>query len=339
VKAPTYADSFEVLCLQAADEGRGEVLFGDSVKRARAAIRPFMVGREFPGSYLEFPLAGDPFLDVTVLYGDVGPDCHVDSPAAPDADELLEWFASARERFENVSFGFELDTKNEEIGAAGVHFQPRGHTELVEPFCQVIGEPERAGLYLDLAKRMPEGWPLSFFGLFRGRPGSPLRVCGYLDSDEKNACAKDRLHLAAVFDELGFSAYDDTMLEQASTLMGATSGTVDFQFDVFPDGKFGEVFALDVQFGIEQPEAVQASFTNGRGARVMNLLESWGAADERWKLGVEATFARALPVEQEDGTPGRFAFTLMPQWVKVRWRNTVLQNSKLYYLANAGITK
>ena len=339
MKAPTYADSFEVLCLQAADEGRGEVLFGDSVKRARAAIRPFMVGREFPGSYLEFPLVGDPFLDVTVLYGDVGPDCHVDSPAAPDADELLEWFASARERFENVSFGFELDTKDPGTPTAAVHFQPRKHTELVRTFCEVVGEPQRAELYLDLAARMPDGWPLSFFGMFKGRSGSPLRVCGYMNDDERKACAADSAHLRSSLERVGFSAYDDTMLEQASTLMGTAPGSIDFQFDVYPDGTIGDVFAIDAQFAIENPEAVRASFEGGPGAHVMNLLENWGIADNRWHLVAEAAFARALPATQPDGTLVRYGFTLMPQWVKVRWANKVLQPSKLYHLAKAGPLK
>ena len=337
MKAPSHADAFEVLCLQAADDGRGEVLFGSSLPRARAAGRSFMVGKGFPNVYLEFPLAGDPFLDVTILYNDAGPDVHIESPAVEDADALFNWFEPVFAHNNNVTFGFELDTKNEPIGAAGVHFQPRRNSELVEPFFQAIGEPERAQLYLDLEKRMPEGWPLSFFGLFRGRPGSPLRVCGYLDTNEHRTCAEDRQHLAAVFDEIGFTAYDEAMLEQITTLMNATSGSIDFQFDVYPDGKLGDIFAIDLQFEIEQPEAVLTSFTSGRGARIMGLLESWGAADKRWKLGAEAAFARSIPVEQEDGTYGNYAFTLMPQWVKARWRNTVLQNAKLYHLGMAGI--
>ena len=68
MKALSHADAFEVLCLQAADDGRGDVLFGDSLPRARKALRPFMVGERFPSVYLEFPLLGAPFLDVTVLY-------------------------------------------------------------------------------------------------------------------------------------------------------------------------------------------------------------------------------------------------------------------------------
>jgi hypothetical protein len=333
MKNISFADSFEVLCLQAADNGRGPILFGDCLDRVRTAGRPFMIGRIFPSVYLEFPLAGEPFLDVTILYGKLDAEERIASEAAAGSEPMLDWFASICDAHDNLACGFELDTKNEQLPAAAVHFQPRAHTELVEPFFATIGEPERAALYLDLAARMPPNWSLSFFGVFRGRPSSPLRVCGYLENSTLAPYAKDPRNLAALFDDVGFSAYDGAMLQQISELMAAAPGTVDFQFDVFPDGTLGDIFALDVQFGIQQPELVHESFETGPVARVMRLLEGWGTVDERWKLAADAAFARAIPVTLDDGTVNRLAFTLMPQWLKVRWSGTRLQPSKLYHLA------
>ena len=336
MKTLTHADAFQVLLLQAADEGRGPVLFGESQARAREAVLPFLVGEEFPDAYLEHPLRGDPFLDVTVLLSQLTTGTRIASPAAGEHGAMIDWFAETCRDHDGVSFGFELDTKEEVLPVAAVHFQPRARTELVKPFCEAVGEPQRANLYLDLAERMPEGWPLSFFGMFRGRAASPLRVCGYLDSAEKDACAQDASQLAAAFNAIGFSAFDDAMLSQISKLMSAAPGSIDFQFDIYPDGSLGDTFAIDVQFGIEQPEAVHANFESGPGSRVMGLLEGWGAADDRWKLAIRSAFARAIPVELDDGTLGRFAFTLMPQWVKARWTGCALQPAKLYHLAHAG---
>ena len=337
MRAPSYGDAYQVLVLQAADDGRGPILFGDSLPQARTAPLPFLLGKEFPDVYLEHPLIGDPFIDVTVLYGELDPGERVESPAAGDHGAMLDWYAAARSEYHEISCGFELDTSKDVLPMAAVHFQPRGRTELVRPFCEALGEPERAELYLDRAVRMPEGWPLSFFGMFRGRPAAPLRVCGYLGPDEKTSCAQDPRKLARVFDEVGFSAYDSAMLDQVAALMAATSGAVDFQFDVFPYGGLSSTFAIDLQFDIAQPEVVCQNFTNGNAARVMELLEGWGAADERWKLGAEAAFARALPIELDEGGAGRFAFTLMPQWAKARWTDGVLQPSKLYHLAHTGL--
>ena len=332
---PSYADSFEVLCLQAAADGRGEALFGSCAERARKELRPFLLGTEFPSVYLEFPLIGTQFLDVTVLYNVLEPGTHVASAAAEGTDAMLDWYATVGAKIPEICCGYELDVKDPTHPVAAVHFQPRRHLDLVRPFCEALGEPERAERYLSQNARMPEGWDLSFFGLFRGRPGSPLRVCGYLSMEEQVACGSSCERLARTFDAIGFTAYDDAMLAQATKMMRWAPGTVDFQFDVYPDGSLSSTFALDVQFGIKQPQAVRASFAQGAGARVMSLLEQWGIADERWHLVPEAAFARSLPVELDDGSWGRFAFTLMPQWAKIRWCEGKLQPSKLYYYANA----
>ncbi len=326
-----------MLLLQAADEGRDAVLFGDSLQQASDAVPPFLVGNTFPNVYLEHPLIGDPFLDVTVLLGKIEPGTIIQSPVAGQHETMLNWYAYARRKNENISCGFEIDTSKQTLPEAAVHFQPRANTELVEPFCKAVGEPQFAELYLDLAQRMPSDWPLSFFGMFRGRPGSPLRVCGYLSDAEAKACAADSSRLVEVFDTIGFSAYNTKMLSQVSALMAQTPRGIDFQFDIFPDKTLGSTFAIDMQFNIEQPEAVQASFENGVGSRIMGLLESWGAADARWKQTAQLTFARALPVELDEGETGRFAFTLMPQWAKARWTQGALQPAKLYHLAGAHV--
>ncbi len=337
MRVPSHAESFQVLLLQAADEGRGPALFGDSLARAREAVLPFLVGEDFPSVYLELPLCGEPFLDVTVLLNRLEAGTRVASPAAGEHGAMLDFYAGARRDDESISCGFEVDTSKPELPEAAVHFQPRARTDLVRPFCEAVGDPARAELYLDQAACMPSGWPLSFFGMFRGRPGTPLRVCGYLGEEERSACSQDPSRLAAAFDAVGFSAYDDSMLAQISTLMDAAPTTVDFQFDVFSDGRLGETFAIDVQFDIEQPEAVVAAFEKGAGARVMGLFVDWGVADGRWRRAVRSAFARAIPVELDDGETGRFAFTLMPQWAKARWRDGVLQPAKLYHLAHAAV--
>lgn len=332
---PSHPDIFEVLCLQAADDGRGDVLFGECLGRARKAMRPFMVGESFPSVYLEFPLAGEPFLDVTTLYGKLKPGVRIEAEAAAGTGPMLDWFADTCSEISGVCCGFELDVKDPGLPRAAVHFQPRSHREFVEPFFEAIGEPERAALYLDLADRMPESWPLAFFGLFRGRPGSPLRVCGYPWVSEVEACAEDPQRIVRVFEQVGFHAYDDSMIESFTALMKAKPAGFDCQFDVFDDGHLGDIFAIDIQFGIEQPEAVRTTFEEGVASRILGLLESWGAADSRWKLAADAAFARWVGVDLEDGSPGRYAITLMPQWVKVRWKDGVLQPSKLYFLATA----
>lgn len=219
MRVPTHQDAFAVLCLQAKDDGREHVLFGDSMPRVRAVANPFLVGELFPEVYLEFPLAGEPFLDVTLLLDDLAPGTHVDSPLASGSEAALDFYARERANYPNIVCGFELDCAAANVPAAAMHFQPRDNHELVRPFCEALGEPARADLYLAQNARMPSGWPLSFFGLFRGRPGSPLRVCGYFGGEEHGACANDPSRIGRALAQAGFSAFDDVMLGQASRML------------------------------------------------------------------------------------------------------------------------
>ena len=134
----SFERCYQVLLLQAAGEGRAEALFGNSLQRARAAVPPFLVGKIFPDVYFEHPLCGDPF--------GLEPGTRVDSAAAGDHAAMLDWLANARRDCSDIGFGFELDTKEEELPTAAVHFQPRWRTELVRPFCHAAGEPDRADL-------------------------------------------------------------------------------------------------------------------------------------------------------------------------------------------------
>jgi len=183
---------------------------------------------------------------------------------------------------------------------------------------------------------MPEGWPLSFFGMFRGWPGSPLRVCGYHSDKQRRACAWSTSHIAHVFKSIGFAAYDDAMLQQISELMALAPAGTDFQFDVLPDGSLGSTFVIDVQLAIEKPKLVRASFDEGPASRVMEYLQMHGLADGRCSLAADAAFARAIPATDERGERSAYMFTLMPQWVKVRWTDSTQQPSKLYFLGTAG---
>ena len=338
MRVPSNGLACRALFLQAADQGRGPLLFGDSAERACREILPFVEGVPFPEVYLEFPLAGDPFLDVTALYGKIEPGVRFDSPAAAGTEEVLDWFAGASAGYDEISFGYELDTKSALPGAAAVHFQPRQHNELVMPFCRALGREDAGYLYTDLAARMPEHWSLAFFGLFRGRKDAPLRVCGYLNDPEKKRCAENPAHLERIFRSVRFTAYDDRMLSQIAAVMAASPGTIDFQFDVLPDGTLGSMFAVDIGFRTEPSAAIRSSFLNGPFADVIGLFESWGAADSRWKLVSGIAFTRSVPVETEDGTPRRFALVIEPRWIKIRWNSAVLRPSKVYCHATATLT-
>ena len=52
-------------------------------------------------------------------------------------------------------------------------FHSLEHAVYDAPFCEALGEPDADRMYVDKAARMPEGWSLTFAGVFRGSLGSP----------------------------------------------------------------------------------------------------------------------------------------------------------------------
>ena len=339
MKKPSNELACQALFLHAADEGRGAALFGGNRKETLNRVLPFVEGVPFPTLYLEFPLAGEPFLDVTALYGEVAPGTRFRTEAAAGTEKMIDWFAQVSAQHNDLCFGFELDAGSSASAPAAVHFQHRSRIRLAQEFCDALGEPAAGQLCMKQAARMPEGWTLAFFGMFRGRPGSPLRVCGYLNRDEQRRCAEDPSRLEEVFRQVGFRAYDDRMLHQAAALLLITPEGADFQFDVYPDGRLGEIFAIDVCLGLKQSKVQKSSFAGGTCADVMKQLEAWGAADDRWRLAAGTCLSRALPVEDEDGRERAYAMTVCPKWVKARWRGGILQKAKLYCEAKAGIVR
>jgi len=339
MRIPSNEVACQVLFLHAAGDGRGTVLFGENWKKTCNRVLPFVEGVRFPTLYFEFPLSGDPFLDVTVLYGEMKAGTRFHSEAAAGTERMIDWYAQVRPRHGGISFGFELDTGSDASAPAAVHFQHRKHIQLAEGFCEAIGDLAAGRLYMSLAARMPAGWAPAFFGMFRGRPGSPLRVCGYLNREERQRCAENPSCLAEVFRQTGFRAYDDGMLHRIAALLALAPHDADYQFDIYPDGRIGDTFAVDVGFGLKESEKLKSSFARGACGEVLQMLEAWGAADARWHLAAGTCLTRALPAEDENGQIKDYALTVTPQWVKARWRGGVLQNAKLYCRGSAGILR
>ena len=332
---PNYKDLFDILCAFAASKGRAANLFGEDVLRLSEKITPFLIGSSFPNIYLEFPLIGNPFLDATILYNDIEYGTRINSAIAGKCSDLLDWYSQIRKKYQRISFGFEIDTDSSENTQAAIHFQPRKSIELVEPFCKIIGEEDRGKLYLEAAKNMPDGWPLSYFGIFRGRKNTPLRVCGYLNDEIASDASKDPMKIKAVFNKVGFKDYDNQMLEQISKIMSLSYRGMDFQFDVYPDGSFGDTFALDVQLKERGSKHICKAFENGVSAELMNILKSWGIADERTSLLKDIGLSRCIKIPCEDNIDAKFAFIFSPDWIKIRWKKCQLQPSKCYCVMNA----
>ena len=333
MQKPTQMQAFDALYQIAAEEGRGEALFGSSIELARDAYERTLIGEGYPHAYLEFPLLGEPGFDILSVHEEVERGAVFAPGAGFGRQAMFDWFAGVCDGG-SVSCGIELDTSTGETEQAGVYLQFRDRTELVAPFLDSIGESARTSGYMDAFGRMPEGWPPAYVGLFPGRPGTPLRIGGYLGQQVKDACAADPAFLGEQFRRIGFTAFDDEMLARCAEFM-ALAPSIDFQFDIMADGSLGDTFGLSLSFNETKPRQARECMADGSGAQICSLMQDWGLADDRRKLIAGAAFARHVPFEREDGSEGRFALCILFNYAKVKFTACEARPAKFYLLLQA----
>lgn len=329
MRKPSPAEAFDALYVLASGNGREEALFGDSFELARPAFQRTLIGDSYPAIYLEFPLLGKPCFDFLTVYGDVEPGSQFAPGAGFGYQNMFDWFSEIDKADGAVSCGIECDISTGETTIAGVYLQQRTQTELVAPFLDSIDEGGRTQAYFDVLSRMPKGWPPSYVGLFPGRAGTPMRIGGYMSHDELQRCADDPSHLRNRFQQIGFSAFDAPMLERCSEFM-RIAPSVDFQFDIMPNGTLGDTFGLSLSFNETYPREARACMETGYGSTLMQTLQDWGLADDRWKMIAGAAFARHVGYEREDGSEGRFALCIRFNFAKVKFKGCEPQPAKFY---------
>ena len=336
VQRPTQMTAFDALYEIAASNGREEALFGRSIELARPAYEKTLVGDGYPTAYLEFPLLGEPRFDLLSVHERVDPGSRFAPGAGFGYQAMIDWFATLERNGGNiVSCGIELDCGEGETERAGVYLQQRKQHELVTPFLKSVGEEARAESYLNVLSRMPQGWPPAYVGLFPGRAGTPLRIGGYLDERAQQSYVDNPEELGRAFDAIGFLAYDADMLARCAEFM-QLAPSVDFQFDIMADGRLGDTFGLSLSFNEARLDRARECMESGYGARLMERFEDWGLADNRWRLIADASFARHVGFDREDGTQGRFALCVLFNYAKVKFTGAKAQPAKFYLTLQAG---
>lgn len=332
---PDQLQVFDALYTLAARDGRGNALFGDFFAQTHDFYRRMLIGSGYPTAYFEFPLLGEPCLDMLSGHSSVEAGAKFAESAGFGFQKMFDWFSGVCDGSRPLSCGMELDLSAEETEKAAVYLQYRDADELVVPFLESVCESARAPGCLEIIRQMPEGWPPAYVGLFPGREGVPLRIGRYLEPKERARLAEDPSLLGERFRKIGFTAFDEPMLHQCSRLM-KMAPLVDFQFDLFPDGSIGDTFGLSLSFGLVDPRAARECMEDGAGAALMQHLQDLGLSDDRWKLLAGAPFARHVPFLREDGSEGRLFLCIRHNFAKVKFRRGDMLGAKFYLLGSAG---
>lgn len=328
------ADVMEEALRRAFVGGAVEGLFGSGPERAIAAFRSFCAEGSHPATIIESPLLGATSYDVLVgSYGDsLNMGVHLPEASPPVCHAAFDWAASL-DQSRNIDLFFEQDANGQEGRCAGIHCRHWGDLDAVQAFYEAIGESWRAPLYRNIAEKLPARWRAVFAAAFKGRPGVPTRLEMAFADDERTHIGNSPAYLASCFDQIGFSAYDDRMLEDICRL-ASISLLNTFQFDILADGSLGTTFSITSCFERTGTDFARLFLDDGTVGTVCGTYERMGVADGRWRLAEKAVFA-TKKVAVDGAGLCRILLASIPNCGKAKWIDARPQPAKLYLLQGA----
>jgi hypothetical protein len=333
MKIPTQTQNFDMLYTLAAENGREQALFGDSITAVREGYAKTVLENSRSSIYLEFPLMGKPGLDFLTTYSYIPPGARFTEGGGFGYQGMAEMF-SRLPYGHGYACGLELDTSTGETERAGVYFQFRRDTELIPAFLESVGGMDRLDTYMSVLGRCPEDMRPEYIEMFPGREGTPLRIGGYIRKKTSAAIGADPTFLGKQFKSIGFSSYNGEMLDFCTELIRQIP-MADFQFDIWPDGSLGDTFGLSLSFNDVRPGDAAACMETGSGAQIMRLLCENKLADNRYQMIAGASQAKVFPVEDENGGLIPLALIIRLNYAKVKFRAGVPRLAKFYYMACA----
>ncbi len=348
-------DIFDIICSHAARHGRDEKLFGKNFPLAHEVIANSLAGTPFSEIWFEVPLLGAPRFDLHVVLSNETVKARKTLP-----DDLIDGdFNAAFELYEGKKkyggYGFTLafDISEGKTKSHALHLLDTAPFYDVEKFFEAVGNRKAAEHFLNFVERMPKGWHVWYYGLLTSRENKPLRIDIYTSRAIKEAYAKDISLFARHLKDVGFSAVSDTFLERTREL-AAMPFVMELQFDLLPDGSTGSTISTSCSFGkflkdrkeipagdiAEHMENAQVVFCNisaaelkkdflhGEIAELMEKIQSWGLADERWHLLPEASFIKRLSLSSVS-----LEIFNRPRFIKLRYKEGKPFDAKAYFQA------
>ena len=321
---------YDIIYALAASKGRQEALFGSCAPLAHEAFGRSIAGNGFPELWIELPLLDEPWFDLHVNTGieQVDPNMEFAPETTGGHPEIFEWFAKQGSAVRQISLGY--DVSKGDIDHPAVQLLMRNsNPEVVCSFLETAGNPGAARAYRAFADRLPQDWFPCYMGVFPGREDVNLRVeC--IPSDERQlAYARDATLLEDDLRSTGLSNLGDDLVPRCQEL-AQSPFHLEFQFNVGPDGLAEEVLGASLRFGAPSEEAATPFEVEGDAGKIMERVESWGLADDRWRLFGDASFAKRISFRDES-----IVLYAYPAFVKLRWREGKAVDAKTYFVAGA----
>lgn len=317
--------SFKALVELVSRGASTEALLGPSNPLAGETFEKSLIGTSFPSFWMEAPLLGDAGFDLHVYYdrNQVASGERFEDGCGFGLQALFDWYFGAEKSGVGVGFAHDLRDGSGAVGAY-VNFKAKPLSD-TRGFFAALGAEDSYGSASDLLGRLPSAWNPWYLGLFPERPQAGVRVGAFVSPKRQAEYAADPRALENDLMQAGFTAFDNAMLERIAQL-AATPFTLELQLDATAAGT-GDTLGVDLT--LRSPSAGKARelfAEDGLGSKACALLESWGAADQRWKHIEQTIFSRLVPLGE-----GQFiAFGCAPAFIKAKWTAAKPLPAKVY---------
>ena len=355
---PKIARDFRRLYKRAAADGRGEALFGkDTCELATKMLCGGAINTSGQvGFFFEFPLTGEPRMDLLLRYEVSDLPSPVKFFDGGDGFGCQTFFdeCACDETLRKYICGYSFDISDGR-DVPGVYLLPWDAPfsgDYLPNMLKRLGCAERTEAVEAAFAAAPPAWQPYYIGCMRGRPGAPTRIGFYVKKETREryaenaslAGAKAAHPCASLADEIE-RYYKTPFAPSDRAKMDAiikTGNLWEIQFDLYPLQEkggayaFGDGLGLGVSFGDIEFGARRMTDVTERGktGELMRQLESWGIADERWRIVDKACYGFSCVVP-ENGRHRHVADIVQLHSMKVRFRGGRPSASKIYLLAGS----
>ena len=328
---------YSIIYALAALDGRERVLFGNCAPLAHEAFLNGLVGEAFPELWFEVPLAGDPWFDLHMLVEpkDV-PDSLDERSIAGGYPEVFAWFANRQEGVRQLALSYDVSAGK--IDSPAVQLLVNSHDpEVTCEFLAASGRADAIAAYRDFVKRIPQGWYPCYTGVFprASQADAPLtgreswvRIECIPTAGMQREYAENPALLEEHLRQAGLREFGDTLISHCQRL-AQTPFQFECQFDLSNDGELRQVLGASVRFQPPSSNDERQSFrVDGAAGALMREVESWGLADNRWRLLADTAYTKRMK-------RGDIARTLYcyPAFIKIRWVHGEPLDAKAYLVA------
>lgn len=315
-----------------AADGREALLFGkNSREKCLSAVCRTVCEHSYFGLFSEFPLAGEPFLDLSVYSI---PDGSHPSPDFINGDGFgyRPLFDYCRIRNLN-SLGFEFDlSADAPANPNAVVFPPERYLQdslFLYECLRLLGLEDRIPFLSDRLGAVPAGWTFVYFGGYNGRKGRPLRIVFRLHSHQVLRYRNDPGAFLSDLSRFGyFSACPDIL--PSLNILFSYAGNCKLSFDLMPDGSLGP--AIGCEYGMTRRTPVDFlpdRFMQSENAAFLRALETAGFIDGRWQSAVQSAFA-AVSEEYSEEAAVKILQQHAVHTVKLRFCDGKTLSPKMY---------